>query len=198
MTTQIQENMPMIGVEDLHFAKPIDGGGYDTPVLFPRVKQIGLKNKVQSLKLYGDNRLFYKVNDVDCVDVTITTNDLTDDEEAYLLGHTLDPNGGIIYKSTDHAQVVCMLFRAIKANGEYRHMILYGGQFEPYDDDIKGQEGKSTPSYKKLKGTFMPLENGLYKHKFDTDSPNITQEKIDNFFKKVYIPGEESKNKVSK
>ncbi|WP_270599504.1 major tail protein [Clostridium baratii] len=193
MTTK-QNNMPVIGVEKLHFAK-IQGYNddvtktiYETPILYEGVKQIQTKPKVQSLEIYGDNRLFTKLSNVPTIDVNINVIDLTDEQEAYLLGHKLAEDGGIIYNENDHAPTVAMMFKSPKAEGGDRFAVYYAGQFEPYDSDIKGQEGKITPTYKKLKATFRPLANGLYKHKFDSDSPGVTQEKIDNFFKKVYIP----------
>lgn len=194
MTIQQQNNMPMINVEKLHFAKLISENKddvtkttYDIPKWFEGVRQIGAKPKVQSTPIQGDGRLMTQLNNVSSIDVTVDVVSLNDEEESYLLGHQLAEDGGIIYGDHDVAPTVAMMFKSPKAKGGDRYMAYYAGEFEPYDLDIKQQEGKITPTYTKLKGTFRPLANGLYKHKFDTDSPNVTQEKIDNFFTKVYI-----------
>lgn len=193
MTTQ-QNNMPVIGVKQLHFAQiqgyndDVTKTTYETPILYEGVKQIQAKPKVQSLEIYGDDILKTKISNVPTIDVNINVIDLTDEQEAYLLGHKLAEDGGIIYNENDHAPTVAMMFKSPKAEGGDRFIIYYAGQFEPYDSDIKGQEGKTTPTYTKLQGTFRPLSNGLYKHRFDSDSPNVSEEKIKNFFTKVYIP----------
>lgn len=189
-----QNNMPVIGVEELHFAKLLNEDKdiskikYDTPVWFEGVKQIGAKPKVQATPIHGDNRLMTQLSSVPTIDVTLEVTDLTDEQQSYLLGHKLAEDGGILESDGDYAPTVAMLFKSPKAKGGDRFMVFYAGEFEPFDEDIKGQEGKITPSYRKLKGTFRPLPNRLYKHKFDSDSPNVSQDKIDNFFKKVYIP----------
>lgn len=190
-----QNNMPMINVEKLHFSKLLSENTddvtkttYDAPKWFAGVRQIGAKPKIQSTPIYGDGRLMTQLSNVSSIDVTVDVVDLTDEEEAYLLGHQIAEDGGVIYGDSDVAPTVSMMFKSPKAKGGDRYMIFYAGEFEPYDIDIKQQEGKTTPSYTKLKATFRPLSNGLYKHKFDSDSPNVSQDKIDNFFKKVYIP----------
>lgn len=188
MESKQQNYMPVIGVQNAHFAHKNNESEYETPMLFEGVKQIGIKPKVQNTPINGDNRLLTQLSDVPTVEVDISMNDLTDEQENYLLGHDLDETGGMIYCTNDHAPAVALLFESPKANGEMRYCIFYEGQFEPYSEDIKGQDGKTTPSVKKLKGTFRPTATGLYKHQFDSDSKNVTQDKIDNFFKKVYIP----------
>lgn len=190
-----QNNMPTINVEKLHFAKLLSENTedvtkttYDTPKWFAGVRQIGAKPKVQGTPIYGDGRLMTNLSNVSSIDVTVDVVSLNDEEEAYLLGHQIAEDGGIIYGDCDKAPTVAMIFKSPKAKGGDRYMAYYAGEFEPYDIDIKQQEGKTTPSYTKLKATFRPLSNGLYKHKFDSDSPNVSKDKIDNFFKKVYIP----------
>lgn len=190
-----QNNMPTINVEKLHFAKLLSENTddvtkttYDTPKWFAGVRQIGAKPKVQATQIYGDGRMMTSLSNVSSIDVTVDVVSLNDEEEAYLLGHQIAEDGGIIYGDCDKAPTLAMIFRSPKAKGGDRYLIFYAGEFEPYDIDIKQQEGKTTPSYTKLKATFRPLSNGLYKHKFDSDSPNVSQDKIDNFFKKVYIP----------
>ena len=188
MESKQQNYMPVIGVQNVHFAHKISEGEYETPILYEGVKQIGIKPKTENVPINGDNRLLYQLSNVPTIDVDLSMNDLTDEQEHYLLGHELDETGGIIYNQCDHAPIVSLLFESPKANGEMRYCILYEGQFEPYSEDIKGQDGKTTPAVKKLKGTFRSTANGLYKYQFDSDSKNVTQDKIDNFFKKVYIP----------
>lgn len=190
-----QNNMPTINVERLHFAKlssentdDVTKTTYDAPKWFAGVRQIGAKPKIQSTPIRGDGRLMTQLSNVSSIDVTVDVVSLNDEEEAYLLGHQIAEDGGIIYGDSDKAPTVAMMFKSPKAKGGDRFMIFYAGEFEPYDINLQQQEDKTNPAYTKLKATFRPLSNGLYKHKFDSDSPNVSQDKIDNFFKKIYIP----------
>lgn len=195
-------SMPTINVKDLHFAKliredreDVTKTEYDTPIWFEGVRQIGIKPKTQSTPITGDGRKISSLAITNTIDVVVDCVGLTFEQEAYLLGRTITEDGTILYKDTDFAPFVAMMFRSPLApkngvkTGAERFTVLYAGQFRAYDSDQKQiEDGKISPSYMKLTGTFSPLSNGLYESKFDSTNPSTTQDKIDNFFKKVYIP----------
>ncbi|EKO1913621.1 phage tail protein [Clostridium botulinum] len=183
--------VPIVDLKKLYVAKIIEDGvtktTFDTPKYFEGVKELGLKPKVNSDDFYAEGILWLSETTLANIDVEIEITDLKKEEEAFLLGHKLAAEGGIIRSANDEAPEVALLYKAMKGNGKARYGILYKGTFTIGDESYKGKEGKSNFQTKKLKGTFAPLRsNEMWNYKVDEED-NMTDEK---FFKEVMIPTE--------
>lgn len=191
------EIVPVVGLEKLYVAEltkdDIAGATFDTPKYLAGVKEIAIKPKVAVDEFYAENMLWLSDTTLANIDVEVNIADLTDEDEAFLLGHKLAAEGGVIYDESDVSPEVAILFKATKGNGKGRFQILYKGKFSISDEDYKGKEGKSNFQAKKLKASFAPLHfNGRWKYKVDEDStgapPNLKTE----FFKTVIMPTEKT------
>lgn len=190
-----QTIVPVIGLEKLYVAKitkdDSTGAAFDIPKYLAGVKEIAIKPKVTVDEFYAENMLWLSDTTLANIDVEVNIADLTDEDEAFLLGHKLAAEGGIIYDEGDVAPEVAILFKATKGNGKGRFQILYKGKFSISDEDYKGKEGKSNFQAKKLKASFAPLHfNGMWKYKVDEDSANAPTDLNTKFFASVIIPKE--------
>jgi phi13 family phage major tail protein len=190
-----QAIVPIIGLEKLYVAKitkdDATGSTFDVPKYLAGVKEIGIKPKVTSDEFYAENTIWSTDSTLASIDVEVNIADLTDEDEAFLLGHKLATGGGVIYNTDDIAPDLAILFKANKGNGKGRFVVLYKGQFSISDEDYKGKEGKSNFQAKKLKASFAPLHfNKLWKYKVDEDSASAPTDLETTFFASVIMPTE--------
>ncbi|AJA42868.1 phage tail protein [Clostridium tetani] len=186
--------VPVVGLEKLYVAKILSDGEtttYDTPKYLAGIKEIGVKPKVNSDEFYAENQLWLSESTLANVDVEVDITDLTNEDEAMLLGHKIATEGGIIKSADDVAPEVALLFKANKGNGKARYVVLYKGKFSIGDEDYKGKEGKANFQSKKLKATFAPLHsNSMWSYKVDEEQ-GMTDTK---FFESVIVPTEKTEN----
>lgn len=183
--------VPIVDLKKLYVARVVEDGTekttFDTPKYFEGIKELGLKPKVNSDEFYAEGILWLSDTTLANIDVEIDITDLRKEEEAFLLGHKLAAEGGIIRSANDKAPEVALLYKAKKGNHKARYGILYKGVFSIGDESYKGKEGKTNFQTKKLKGTFAPLRsNEMWSYKVDEED-GMTDEK---FFKEVIIPTE--------
>ncbi|APU60731.1 major tail protein [Clostridium botulinum] len=180
--------VPIVDLKKLYVAEVKEDGlisVFGEPKYFEGVKELGLKPKVNSDEFYAEGILWISNTTLANIDVEIDITDLKKEEEAFLLGHKLATEGGIIRSANDKAPEVALLYKAIKANGKARYGIMYKGTFSIGDESYKGKEGKTNYQTKKLKATFAPLHsNEMWNWKVDEED-GMTDEK---FFKEVIIP----------
>ncbi|NFO70758.1 phage tail protein [Clostridium botulinum] len=180
--------VPIVDLKKLYVAKVLTDRlttTFDMPRYFEGVKELGLKPKVNSDDFYAEGILWISESTLANIDVEIDITDLKKEEEAFLLGHKLAAEGGIIRSSNDEAPEVALLYKAMKGNNKARYGIMYKGTFSISDESYKGKEGKANFQTKKLKGTFAPLRsNEMWNWKVDEED-GMTDEK---FFKEVIIP----------
>lgn len=165
--------VPVVGLEKLYVAKILTDDTtttFDAPKYLMGIKEISIKPKVNSDEFYAENILWTSDTTLASIDVEIDITDLSNEDEAFLLGHKLATDGGIIKNANDKAIDVALLLKANKSNGKARYVVCYKGNFSIGDEDYKGKEGKSNFQSKKLKATFAPLHsNGNWSYKVDAE-----------------------------
>lgn len=122
--------------EDTVDAAPV----YDTVVKAPGVMSIGINPNGSQETLFADDGPMETASTLGKIEVEIQKNELTTQNKADLLGHTIDGNGALVYADSDVAPWVAIGFRTLKSNGKYRYVWLYKGKFaEPEDqNETKG------------------------------------------------------------
>lgn len=182
--------VPIVDLKKLYVAKVLTDAEtttFDTPKYLEGIKELALKPKVNSDEFYAEGILWLSDTTLANVDVEIDITDLKKEEEAFLLGHKLATEGGIIRSANDKAPEVALLYKSIKGNGKARYGIMYKGTFSVGDENYKGKEGKANYQTKKLKGTFAPLHsNEMWNYKVDEEDGMTDEE----FFASVIIPTE--------
>lgn len=180
----------VVGVEKLYYAKitsdvPGQTPVFAAPVYLQGIKEIGLKVTINTEKLYAENKVWESDTAFDSTEATINVVDLLNTENADLMGHKLAESGGIIYSENDVAPDIALLFKANKANGKARYVVLYNNKFTDSDETYKGKEGKTEFQTKSIVSTGAALKsNGMWKYTVDEED-GMTDEI---FFKSVIIP----------
>ncbi|WMJ81973.1 phage tail protein [Clostridium sp. MB40-C1] len=184
--------VPIVDLKKLYVAEVKEDGltsVFGEPRYYEGVKELGLKPKISSDEFFAEGILWLSDTTLANIDVEIDITDLKQEEEAFLLGHKLAKEGGIIRSANDKAPEVALLYKAIKGNGKARYGIMYKGVFSVADENYKSKEGKTNYQTKKLKGTFAPLHsNEMWNWKVDEED-GMTDEK---FFASVIIPTEKT------
>lgn len=168
---------------------------YDVPRYLEGVREIGRKLKLDSAPYYHEGRKYLEEITLSDIDFELSLTDLLDEDEAYILGHKMADEGGIIRNENDVAPTVAILYKVNKANKDGakvdQYEVLYAVAFQDYDSDVKSKEGKANYQDVKIKGSARPLNNGRWNYKVRTDSTGEkTAETIKGFFDKVVIPKE--------
>ncbi|HCL4559272.1 phage tail protein [Clostridium botulinum] len=184
--------VPIVDLKKLYVAEVKEDGltsVFGEPKYYEGVKELGIKPKINSDEFYAEGILWLSETTLANIDVEIDIVDLTEEEEAFLLGHKISTEGGIIRSANDKAPKVALLYKSMKGNGKARYGIMYKGTFSIGDENYKGKEGKANFQSKKLKATFAPLHsNEMWSYKVDEEN-GMTDEK---FFKSVIIPTEKA------
>ena len=189
MSNQI---VPVVGLDKLYIAKILRDEvetEFDKPKYLAGIKEIGIKPKVNTDEFYAENQLWLSETTLANIDVEVNITDLTNEDEAMLLGHKIATEGGIIKSADDVAPEVALLYKASKGNGKARYAVLYKGKFSIGDESYKGKEGKANFQSKKLKASFAPLHsNSMWSYKVDEEQ-GMTDTK---FFESVILPTEKT------
>lgn len=188
-----QRILPVVNVSKLYVAHLLtedENITFDTPRYLEGVKQIGIKPKQNSDPYYHEGKKVLEEQTLQDVKVTLNITDLKDIDECYVMGHKLAKTGGVIKNDNDIAPTLAILYKSEKSQGIDKYGILYAGTFGLSDEDLKSKEGKANFQAKKIEASFRPLINGLWQYNVCSDSPNVTEEFLKNFFKQVTIPEE--------
>lgn len=184
--------MPLTGIEKLYVSTNTkdDASGltYGIPEYYEGVKEINIKPKQNTEKLYAENKLWDQATTFDSADVEINLTDLSSAQRAKILGQTLAAEGGVYASDTDAAPYVAVLYKA-NIRGGFRYGVIYKGAFGLPDEDIKGQEGKVAFQTPKITATFQPtIHNGMWEYHVDTTDSNCPADIDSTWFTEVTIP----------
>lgn len=185
--------MAIIGLEKLYYSKitkdDTTGLTFGNPVYLPGVKEIKISPKVNTEKLFAENKLWEQATSLDDIEVSVNLADLTNAQTADLLGATLATEGGVFSSDDDIAPYIALLYVANKSNGKKRYGILYKGRMNLPDDSAKGAEGKTDFQTPEMKSTFQPLQNnGMWKYQVDEDDADCPTDIETKFFASVIVP----------
>ena len=126
--------MAQIGLRNFHYAlmtqedTATEAATYGTPKRVVGLNKIDINPTVNKATLYGDDIALATASSLGEIAVTIDVAALTLEEEAELLGHTVE-NGVMVSKGSDSAPYVAIMFESEKHNGETRYVKLLKGKF---------------------------------------------------------------------
>lgn len=125
------------------------------------------------VKDYGDDRAVETDTSVIDGTVSVEHNELTTEQEAYMLGHSVGSDGEIVSNSTDIAPFLGVGFVGkSKRSGSYKYTAKFYPkvQFrEPGDDNATKQDSTSF-THSTLEGNMFTLQNGDWREAKEFDS----------------------------
>lgn len=171
---------------------------YGTVVAAPGVMSININPNGSSETLFADDGPMETASTLGRIEVEIQKNELTTQNKADLLGHTIDNKGGLCYADNDVPPYVAIGFRTLKSNGNYRYVWLYKGKFnEPEDanetkgDSINFQADTISGNFTRLNyaQTIGGKKKRLWKYEMDQDNSDADATVISNWFTAPVMPG---------
>lgn len=117
-----------------------DGEGetlYADAVRLAPLMKISLTPKTAEGTLYGDDRLVEYASEITEYDVSLDTTDLTSEQLAALLGHSLDKNGGVTINGSDNAPYGGLAFESRRSDGTTQYVVLYKAKFSPANEEYE-------------------------------------------------------------
>lgn len=192
-----------IGCDNLVYAKMITEDTKETAPVYDTVKpaigvmSLNINPNGSQETLFADDGPMDTASTLGRIEVEIQKAELTTENKADLLGHTIDSKGALIYADNDIPPWHAIGFRTLKSNGKYRYVWLYKGKFnEPEDnnetkgdsinfqaDTISGQFTKLTYAYK-VNGE----EKRPWKYELDADYETADETTIADWFKAPVMP----------
>lgn len=164
-----------VGLDKLHAAiltEQEDGTiSYGEPKALKGITEASLTPSTDSASVYADDTVHEILTVISQIDVSLSLVDLTPDEQAFLLGKTIDENGVLLETANDEAPYVALMFRSRKANGEYRYITLHKGRFTPGEEAFNTKGEGTDYQTRSITGSFVKRNDGVMSAKADSDNP---------------------------
>ncbi len=131
------------------------------------------------------------------IEVEIQKNELTTEQKADLLGHTIDSKGAIVYGANDVPPWVAIGYRTLKSNGKYRYVWLYKGKFLEPEDNSETKGDSINFQSETIVGQFVKLEKKYeigakeiqpWKYEIDAEHDDADESLMATWFESVQLP----------
>ena len=148
--------------------------------------------------LFADDGPMDTASTLGKIEVEIQKNELTTQQKADLLGHSIDTNGALVYGDSDVPPYVAIGFRSLKSSGKYRYVWLYKGKFNEPEDNNETKGDSINFQADTISGQFARLNYPYtvggkstrpWKYELDADSANASEAVMKDWFKKPVMPG---------
>lgn len=163
----------------------------------PGVISVNINPNASQETLFADDGPMETATTLGKIDVAINKAELTAENKADLLGHTIDDKGGVVYGDSDVSPWVAIGFRTLKSNGNYRYVWLYKGKFTDPEDNNETKGDSINFQTDTINGQFVKLNNQLeikgkkvrlWKYEIDGDSESADKTTMDSWFESVTMP----------
>jgi len=177
-----------INVKNLVYAKMTDEDAktYEEVKTISPLMTVKVDTTTSSEILYGDGTTKERQSVVGETTVEFGINDIPQEVQADLLGHTLDAVTGVLTENgEDEAPYAAIGFQIEKSNGNSVYYWFLKGTFDEIGIDAQQQAEKPVFSTPTLKGTFIYRSDGNKKFQMDEDSGTTVPS---DFLSTVYEP----------
>lgn len=126
--------MALIGLKDVHVVPlqsdpEVGKATYGAVMALKGAITANMNPNASSATLFADDGPFDTAASQGEIGLELNIADLTLEQQAFLLGHTLDANGILRKRGSDVPPWVAVGYRSLKSNGKYRYVWLTKGKF---------------------------------------------------------------------
>lgn len=184
--------MAQIGLKDLYYCKLLTddttGVTYDTtPKKIAGLINANINPTYNDGTLFADDGPAETASSLGGIAVTIGTKDISTEDEAALLGKTVDTNGVIVDSTEDNPPYVAIGFRSLKSDNTYLYVWLLKGKFQPYQEQFQTKDNNINFQTPSITGNFVARNNdGKWRFKAQSGDEGIAANLISSWFTKVY------------
>ncbi len=170
--------MALVGISNFHFAlltkDDETGVEYDAMQGIKGLISVNINPASNSSTLYADNGPFDTATTLGEVEVSVNLADLTLEQQAAILGHTIE-GGVLVSKASDDAPYLGCAFESLKANGKTRYIKLLKGKFQEPQEQTNTKADKIEFQTPTITGKFVcRAYDKAWKKISDTDSADYT------------------------
>jgi phi13 family phage major tail protein len=159
---------------------------YEVPKRAIGLMSININPNPSQSTLFADDGPMESATTLGQIEVEIQKNEITPQQKAELLGHTLDEHGGVAYKGSDVPPWVAIGFRSLKSSGKYRYVWLFKGRFGDPEDTNETKGDTINWQSETITGQFVKLNNTqTWKYELDADNPDADESTIASWFTEV-------------
>jgi phi13 family phage major tail protein len=152
--------MATIGVRDLFIAKATGSPeAYGAPRRLAKAIKVEVTTEIAEAVLYADDGVDVTAKEFVSGEIKINANDITDADEAELLGYTQDADDVSYGSGDDDAPYWAVGFRAKKADGKFLYVWLYKVKFGIPDETFDTKSDGITFNTPTLTGTFIKRDS---------------------------------------
>lgn len=150
-----------VGLQDIYYPKLLSGDTateapvYETPKpLLPAITA-NMTPNVETNTLHGNDGPIVTANALDSIEVEIGVAALTLEQQADLLGSTIDENGLLWDNSDDQAPEVALGYRRSMSDGSFVYTWLLKGKFALPAEEATTKQGEIEFQTPTITGTFL-------------------------------------------
>lgn len=168
--------MAQVGLKNIHVAlltNELNGVAvYGEPKKIAHAITANITPNTETATLYGDDQAVETNEAMGDIDVKIGITDLSVEDYAFLLGKTVDANGGVSDNVNDIAPTVALGFEVPLSTGGKRMYWYYKGKFQIPSSEHTTKQGSTEFQTPTLAAKFMPREDGEWRYRVDSKSTN--------------------------
>lgn len=180
-----------VGLQDIYYAKLLSGDTateapvYETPkVLLPAITA-NITPNVESNTLHGNDGPIITANALGDIEVEIGVANLTLEQQADLLGATIDDDGLLWNNSDDQAPEVALAFRRSMSDGSFIYTWLLKGKFQLPTEEATTKQGEIEFQTPTITGRFLKrIYDNQWRVRADSNN-TASAAKIATWFTKV-------------
>lgn len=178
--------MTAVGLKKIHVAKYTETGEvvtYEAPRKIAEAITANVTPNVESAVLYGDDRAVESDETLGDIDVEINVTDLSAEDYAFLMGATVDSNGGVTDSIDNVAPYVALGFEVPLTRGRKRMYWYYKGKFSIPSSEHTTKQGSTEYQTPTIAAKFLPRVDGKWRYRLDSNETNSSV--IDTWFESV-------------
>lgn len=179
--------MAQVGLKNIYVAQLLtdteEGATYSTPRKIAHAVTANVTPNVEQAVLYGDDRAVESEEALADIDIEITITDLNVEDYAFLMGGTVDENGGVTDSINNIAPEVALAFEVPLTKGGKRLYWYYKGKFGIPSSEHNTKQGSVEYQNPTISAKFMPRADSKWRYRLDANETN--KDIVDAWFTEV-------------
>lgn len=147
---------------------------YGTPRKISEAITAKITPNVETATLYADDKASEVEEAFGDIDVEIGVKDLSVEDYAFLLGKTVDANGGVTDSVSDVAPYVALGFEIPLTGGGKRLYWYYKGKFGIPSSEHTTKQDKTEFQTPTISAKFLARADGKWRYRIDSNETNST------------------------
>lgn len=170
--------MAKIGLKNIYVAKitkdDSTGVTYEAPKKLSPAMTVNMTPNFEIAELYGDDQLQEVDEALASIDIEFGINELSLADYAFIMGKTVDANGGVVDSANDVAPYFAFGYELPFSGGKGSLFTwLYKGKFTVPSEEAETKQGSITYQTPTVTGKFMPrTKDGLWRYRVETNASN--------------------------